>query len=51
MTDCARGRPRSGGFARFFRQRRQKPTRSTVFIWVLFDLTKYLHDTQDQTAV
>jgi len=51
MTDCSGGRPRSAGFGQVFPDRRQNPTRSTVFLWVLFGLTKYLHDTQEQTAV
>ncbi len=51
MTDCVRGRPRYAGFGQVFPDRCQNPTRSTVFLWVLFDLTKYLHDTQERTAV
>jgi len=29
----------------------KNPQNQLFFIWVLFDLTKYLHDTQEQTAV
>ncbi len=36
---------------KFFQIAVKKPQNQRFFIWVLFDSAKYLHDTQEQTAV
>ncbi len=36
---------------KFFQIAVKNPQNQRFFIWVLFDLAKYLHDTQEKTAV